>query len=903
MKRLFVARSFRIFLAAFLLCGVGMFVSLAVLLQNDRVLMSLERRIIENMEATCQARCAIHLDTISLLNRSVIVSNIDMHSIDRDNQWHIRAQLAQFSFSLSALLRTGTLAVALSVKELELFSHVKQKHLCIIKHFQPIFADGPQVFPFTLQSFSLQGAKLALVDKENNHEVCCKGDAVMKVTENSLSLHISLQDALVRYGHALVVTGLSGTIEWESNNHDKSICLVDSSFELFGLPGTASRCFLVGKWEGKEGECTIYNDDHSIALSRCIVKKEDEAFWIDFEGTIPLKMCMQAAPFSYLSNVSGKCLFSCKGDPAKNIKGVITLSDVKAGMLKIDKIETSFVGDLDSFTGSLCFYLNQELLVADWSWNKRKKEMKLLGINTTPVTFSNSGWRIPVGAMKLKGTFFSDKSGNFSHTFFIEHEKTEACCALSGKLHAIGLQRKYTGTFLTNHHEYEVIASSAPFLFTLREKDQKPSIEMAVKGSSFLVRVDTTFAQTILKEYFDWQMLSNGDIVCEGSLKNDFKMEATVSFKDGFMRIPGMYNFIESFHAQFIGDLLQKTGSFKDIKIGFKKGLLQSLCARGGYDATTQEWWAHVPFVFTDCLMNSEKDWYVWCSGAIVAEKMPGKVPSIRGFVTADKSHVKEHIFQQETQGALTGETAPTSIFSNVAIDLSCATQVPVAVKTAQLESQALAAVTCRGTIAQPCLEGAVVLQGGVIHFPAYSLAIVQGKLSFTGGPFNEPLIELVAQGRAKKYHITLLVGGTAQDPHIVFDAVPSLSQEQIMMLLLAGSEEESLNIVAPALIMRNIETIIFGSSYKTSSDLWAEGLRRIKFVPRFTNQTGRGGFKGVLEIEVSKKLRATIEKNFSLTEDVAFGFDYAIADDVSVQAGIDERGDLGAQVEMRFKF
>lgn len=886
----------------FLLC-LGIIFACAFFLHSPRVLLSIERRIAAAADIFLYARSSMHITDISFLKLSVTFNDVTVIPLYSSDEWRATARKVEVSFSLRSLLRTGKIGIATDVQGMQLFSHVKENRLCAIEHFKPILADGPENLPFNLQSLLLNCSLLTIIDKENDYQASCRCDAVIKVNENNTHLQIFLKDGSFQYAETILFNNVRGNVAVGSDDRGKVTCLSDCTFQLLGLSGGQYNCSLSGQWKNNEASFTITNDDHSISVSRCILKMDDQGLWVDTQGLLPLKTCIQVAMVSLPIQLDGVCSFSCKGILAKALAGFITVSDIDAGGLKVGTIETSLANNANGTSGLLKYNFNQQVMVLDWSWDRLKQEMKLVGINPTLFSLSETGWQVPSGNMKIKGVFSPEGAATCAHHFFIEHEKNQACLALSGKLVGAGLQWKYAGTFFTNHHEYEVVGSYAPFSLTLVEKNQKPSVEIKVHGAQFLAKVDTVFVQTILKEYFDFELLTAGDIICKGCIDTDSKVQGNVTFNDGFMRLPQMYNFVEHFRADFFVDSVHKTGSFKNVEIGFKNGSIQSLCARGGYDPAAKEWWVYLPFTFADCLINGKKDWYVWSSGALVAEKMPGNVPSLRGFVAADRSHIKEHIFQQEPQVEMGSRTTSPSFFSDTVIDVSFLTKVPIAVKTVQLESQALAGLTCKGTIVQPRLEGTVVLEGGMMHFPAYSLSIVQGKLSFTGGPFTEPVVEIVAQGRAKRYHITLSVGGTAQDPQIVFDSIPSLSQEQIMMLLLAGSEEESLNIVAPALIMRNIETIIFGSSYKISSDFWAEGLRRIKFVPRFTNQTGRGGFKGVLEIELSKKLRATIEKNFSLTEDVAFGFEYAITDDVSVQGGVDERGDVGAQIEMRFKF
>ena len=79
--------------------------------------------------------------------------------------------------------------------------------------------------------------------------------------------------------------------------------------------------------------------------------------------------------------------------------------------------------------------------------------------------------------------------------------------------------------------------------------------------------------------------------------------------------------------------------------------------------------------------------------------------------------------------------------------------------------------------------------------------------------------------------------------------------------------------------------------------------LKHIHLVPSFTDQTGRGGLRGAVEIEVNDRWRALIQKNFSLTEDTRFEVEYSLSDDVTLRGIRDERRDLGGVVEMRWKF
>ena len=169
----------------------------------------------------------------------------------------------------------------------------------------------------------------------------------------------------------------------------------------------------------------------------------------------------------------------------------------------------------------------------------------------------------------------------------------------------------------------------------------------------------------------------------------------------------------------------------------------------------------------------------------------------------------------------------------------------------------------------------------------------------------DNPAIELHAKGKVKRYTISMYVHGTLQDPHITFVSTPPLGQEQIITLLLGGSETGSLSFVMPSFIMRNVQNLVFGSEQVSSGfeKYVLSPLRYIRIVPIFTDQTGRGGFRGAIEIDASDQLRAVIQKNFSLSEDTRFEVEYQVSDEISLRGLKDERGDIGGEIEMRFTF
>ena len=151
-------------------------------------------------------------------------------------------------------------------------------------------------------------------------------------------------------------------------------------------------------------------------------------------------------------------------------------------------------------------------------------------------------------------------------------------------------------------------------------------------------------------------------------------------------------------------------------------------------------------------------------------------------------------------------------------------------------------------------------------------------------------------------------ISGTAQQPTITFQSSPALQDEQIASLLFGGTEDGAVAIAVPLSLSGELERLLLGSADEASHIL--VGLERIlkpfgnvRIVPSFSDQSARGGVRGALRVEVNDRLSGLIQQNFSLTEDTRVVVEYSLSDDTLLRGIRDERGDLGAEVEARWKF
>lgn len=237
---------------------------------------------------------------------------------------------------------------------------------------------------------------------------------------------------------------------------------------------------------------------------------------------------------------------------------------------------------------------------------------------------------------------------------------------------------------------------------------------------------------------------------------------------------------------------------------------------------------------------------------------------------------------------------------------IHCATRAPVEFKTPLCTLQGHSNAMITGTLTKPEIRGALYDLQGVIHFPYKPLYLSAGKITLPGGYPPVPELAITVHGVVRQYDITIHGEGTISEPHLRFESSPSLRDEQIMSLLLSGSED---GIVSLNLSHDSFSTmyalLTAAHSSDTEASWWSSllaPLRRVRLIPKLNDQSGRGGVRGAVEIEVDDRLRATIQHNFSLSEDIKISVDYAISDDMHIRALRDERGDYAAELEMRWK-
>lgn len=411
----------------------------------------------------------------------------------------------------------------------------------------------------------------------------------------------------------------------------------------------------------------------------------------------------------------------------------------------------------------------------------------------------------------------------------------------------------------------------------------------------------------------------------------DFQGEGSLSYKGNIVwpllnlnlemhtahiRIPQTYSIIQKIAADLQIDVPCHSLSIKNAQIDLYKGSVSSSSATILCDEQGALSFLHLPLMMKKCFFGWKKDLFAQVSGALMVSMYTPKETLIAGSFTVDQAHIRGNVLSSEFQQDFFGTVL--QMFSSPRFsskhdhtcwcDIFYRTRSPVEIKTPFLEGAVICEGHFGGSVNDPHITGTISFIRGTLSFPYKPLFITKGIVTVRPQALDDPAIDLIARGHIKKYDIELTVTGSVRNPHIVFSSSPFLEQANIITLLLGGSEDGSLYFLMPKVITTTLESLLFGPAHTTSRvQKYLQSLVRpfkgVTITPLLSDQEGRGGVRGALSFEVNDRLRAMIAKNVSLSEDSTFEVEYDISDDSSFRAMRDERGDLGLEGEMRWKF
>jgi TamB, inner membrane protein subunit of TAM complex len=838
----------------------------------------------------------------------------DMHMSAPDSeQWHWRCKRCEISASWLQLLFTGTLDQHIMMDGFEFYSSIENNHLAIEPHITAMFAQSFTPFISEIKSIICKNSFLHLLDTAINTELSLFFTSSSLRIRDQLKTTLSINDGFLSYEKNNYIEKIASDISLLSKWSEKS-CEINAQIAgtfMLSHMGDHGNCYLTGVWNTDRGRFSLRNAYNSLQIDPIIINEKEIRIAGHFPLSYPIQ-CLRNSTQDQTINGTVHCAAKAARESLGKIDGQIVVENVHfKDTLVCDVGKCIFDRHDADWTMRVAISRNNQECkgLGYWSERERKGELSIKN-NTDLFTSLFPYWRIKhtdfstqiaIDQQTLRGSYQITATHSFSalrHYVQGEFAANQTEVSTSGVIDTdtFNVHGQLYPELQLNHCCY--IDKDARELVSLSSTD----IPHQIHGS-----IAFPFIRSLINSCVGYDVQGEGtlDIVAHMTLP---EIVADVSLKDASIRLPQTYNFIDGFAAHCTYNLRDKLLIGEDIHLSLHTGKINCLRASYYFNEKGLLRSMHMPVLMDSCLFNIKKDLFAIVSGNLLFFQSSSVPAQVSGNILIDRAQLKENLFSGVIQKQLLSYTH--SVFSlpdfPLECDLSFETKSPICVDTGFLQTDAQLDLHVKKGKGDPLIAGTIGLHSGTLNFPYKPLYISRGVITFVPEQLFDPTIEFVARNKIKKYDVSLQIEGSLLTHHISLDANPPLSEEQIVSLLLVGSEEHSLNSMMPALIVQNLKNLIFSNNQLSFFDKYFKhilGTFNINLIPSFIDQTGRGGLRGALEITVDDRWRALIQKNFSLTEDTKFELEYLFSDDMTLRAIRDERRDLGGEVEMKWKF
>lgn len=728
------------------------------------------------------------------------------------------------------------------------------------------------------------------------------------------------QRGKVLYQGTRIIDAISGSFVWDLPNQD---VVKGMSLQLnmgMHIPGLMEKgaCNVIGSMRRGQGIFSLKNEDGSFVIDPIQIRIDSKKCLFDASMVTNSDLCNQLKLHDFFKDVQGAIRIDFRGD-------LYDLLNTVQIDVSVDNVLYKSKSLVEKAT-VLVHYVKQGVLAGmiavgnkqffEFTIQATKEGAQFVCVNNRDFIFpGDSYWKIPVGKCSLSASYDKNIGWQGSCAALLQNDKLQKEKRILGDFAVRDQKVSLQGSL--DDILYEIALSLSPsvmlekFLVTQHGKSLV-QFQIDEKNRSLLLgNIDFSCVQYVVPESFKASFAQEGTVQFQGFVKDGIYY-SQVSTKQANIRIPKIYNVVQNVAASCELDFYNRQVIFKDVKAELHEGEIVCSAINLLFDKSGKIQFIHAPCLLHNVLMSWNKGIFLLLSGSMIVRKTEGKPIHIGAQIIVEKSQLKDNIFSQEFQEALFGKVLEyeekEAVEDSPELDIAVFTKDLMHIKTTFLGAHAKLDLLLRGTVKKPELSGLIHLVSGSFYFPYKSLDISDGKLFFLPDQQFDPLLDVVARGKLKRFGVSMHVTGSVFDPVVQFEAAPYLTEEQIVSLLLLGIEENSLSVMVTALLTQKLKDLVFGpalSKIKMQSkfERLLQSLKYFRFLPQFTNQAGRGGIRGVFEVDASDHLHGKVDTNFMQLEDTKFDVDYDVTDDVTLRGQKDGPSTYGGEVEFRWKF
>lgn len=905
---------------------LGGIIALMYVTSTDGFKKNLEKSIAEQFEKDFGLQLKCHVDDVDLLSCSVKISNVSITPLQSENadqqeanQWSIIAEKLSVKGSWLSLITKRALMLHMQLDQVVMMELFEKRPEKLSNFFIQIFSKISSTW-LVYESVSIKNGLLYSKRTVDGLYVHLPYSCQLQSDAESVKIQLYLKDGVVWYHQGAGLEKISASCIFDipfENSLNLLHADVSATYDIYKndlkIPG-----FATGSMRCGQAQVSIKTEDGTIVIDPISIKCNHHSCWCDMSIQTDSDILKYFYVSPLISDFKGNITTYLKFD-MYDIWGSLQVAVSLENLLY--KAKSIFPGGKfiikehnESKASGILQIHDKDLLKVDFQVINEQKKLHLQNYGKLEWP-SMLGWVIEKNGLIVD--LEQSKEGNISGNYHIvvQHPILKIERIFKGNftwqdnlLHLVGSADNFSwdGTLVMDP---EIIFKN----FQIYDKNQIVlDITSDQESNNYITSsIDFSLVQKIVPEIFKKSFAQNGTFVVRGYLKNGV-LHGNIQTHYAHIRLPYIYNVISNMSMSCELNFAQKNILLRDIHIDLHEGSMDCERAVFWFDKQLKLTFAHVPVILDKIMMSLRKGVYSLVSGRLFLYKQEQAKPlDLEGKLFLHKTQVHENILSSEFHEMilqLMNDSNQPTIQEPINLDIGLMVFDGLEIKTSFMDARAMIDVNIQGTVQNPKISGGIQFVNGQLQFPFKPIDIVSGKILLVPGQPLDPIIELTARGKLKKYIVTMQAWGTALDPHIKFQSQPYLNEEQILSLLMLGVEDQSLSLMVPAFLTQKLQEIIFGpalsrTKLKSIFDLILKSMKYVRFLPQFTSQADRGGMRGIFEIDASENLHATIDTNFLQIEDTKVDIDYDLTDDIKFRLQKDVPNTYGGEVEFRWKF
>jgi hypothetical protein len=914
--------------------AASLILSLWVIQNSAKLQDSIGTTIVQFIEKDWSARITMQKPRINFFTFSIYLAEGTVTPTDsKKYSWHFEE--CRIYVSPLALLMKKRAELHLTLNKVTASTDAHDTTIDIVEHIKQMLAPSTLEIPITLESLCINNLDATLRHSGQTFTAKTPGtlaiqhdNDLMRFKEQTWHGSFAAEKALLCVNNVPYAQEFSGVTTfhldekqngWQfSSNMAGKLPIIDHRQE-YALDGT---------WNQDGGEIMLTSGGNQTRLAITF----SYPLTIGLKGVFPANHVNQAVHVASnnltdFQAIGGTCAVDTVLTTHNNTfvsSGTVSVDRLKIGSLELAHAGMTLIPSDAHKTVDSAIVLDQSPgygMVGSLDWNTESRTGCLTLTNTQKIVFmstagNNSGYEIKPKACSLKLSYDSQGSCRGSYAFDLNNPAYKKIIKHRGiiayKKNKIGIKGKDA------HGSYELKACLLPHphLMSIEYTKDDKKLLCCSTNSQHPLCLEGSVSWLFLKRFLDQQyrrmIFSNdGSLFLSIDQHNTNAITAEISLDQGSFYMPEYHNILKAFSTSLTVQPHARRLELNNMHITMSKGEITCPHAIAQLDEQYNLSFLMAPWKLDNVFVNWKKDFYGFLYGTLTLSKQETEAAMLKGSLILKKSILKDSFLQEQAASA-SYNSMPLQLSFPIGFDLKLITEKPIKAKIGNFNTAArvdLSVVSApqKDFFGAPIVTGSIELDKGSLRILNKSLDIQYGKLQFLHNNLQDPLIDLMARSRIGKYLVSLQATGSLQKPNILLESTPALSEEQIIGLLLTGSELSSLQADLPAMLLQNLDALIFTTkrSGKEQSvlDTITKTFKYVQITPNLNTVPGeRGMLRGSFTVNLTDQLRAKIDKDLDLQKNFSAQIEYLLSDNINLKLVQEQRGERGLEVEFRIK-